>query len=453
MGAPLAGDTGNLFGPVPLASLGLIVMQPIAIFQPQNPSGPNLGMSADGNLLKYYNQAGTQVLLTQGGVTVPIVNQSFIAAGKIAPEWMLNGRRVVSALLENYPKGFVSGSEDLDYVSRGILFRLYDDAQNLLVSNYSIPTQQAESGLSGGGVPFYEPNMFSAPSIFGNTVGYDEGTGSFGTGCLKQDDFGARQNGLYYTRTYFPVCSPPYTINTMRYACDLSKTPEPSYNVNMESYVFTGLENYRAGLGQTAATNTSAPFQNLEGAYAANFSAAGSGGGYYDGTICNSGFNCQSFAYFDMALSRALPPRMAQDQYLIFNMQTQGGTQTIGQNSILSHQTRFLNSATYAQTIYQPGFALNETMSQFGVSTEYPECQLPTVGIFGSNGQVNYSNVIPQNFEKLDLVLQPDLLWVSPNGQVLGVYHAPGSENYYFMIGGTRATYQSSVYNYRYGVS
>jgi hypothetical protein len=66
---------------------------------------------------------------------------------------------------------------------------------------------------------------------------------------------------------------------------------------------------------------------------------------------------------------------------------------------------------------------------------------------------VNYSNVIPQNFEKLDLVLQPDLLWVSPNGQVLGVYHAPGSENYYFMIGGTRATYQSSVYNYRYGVS
>jgi hypothetical protein len=450
MGAPLAGDTGNLFGPVPLASLGLIVMQPIAIFQPQNPSNPNLGMSADGNLLKYYNQAGTQVLLTQGGVTVPIVNQSFIAAGKIAPEWMLSGRRVVSALIEPYPKGFVSGSYNPDEVSTGILFRLYDDAQNLIVSNYSIPTPQAESG---DGVPFYEPSMFAHAKIFGNQVGYDEGTGSFGTGCLKQDDFGARQNGLYFTVTYAPVDSPPYTINTMRYACDLSKTPEPSYNVNMKSYVSTGLENYRAGLGQTAATNTSAPFQNLEGAYAANFSAAGGGGGYFEGTICNSGFNCQSFAYFDMALNRALPPRMAQDQYLIFNMQTQGGTQSIGTNSILSHQTRFLNSATYAQTIYQPGFALNETMSQFGVSTEYPECQLPTVGIFGSDGQVNYSNVIPQNFEKLDLVLQPDLLWVSPNGQVLGVYHAPGSENYYFMIGGTRATYQSSVYNYRYGVS
>jgi hypothetical protein len=451
MGAPLAGDTGNLFGPVPLASLGLIVMQPIAIFQPQNPSNPNLGMSADGNLLKYYNLEGIQVLLTQGGVTVPIVNQSFISAGKIAPEWMLSGRRVVSALVENYPKGFFSGSFDPSYVNRGLLFRLYDDAQNLIVSNYSIPTQQAESGLSGAGVPYYEPTMFAAPQIFG--PGYVGGSGSFGSGCLKQDDFGARQNGLYVTLAYFPVTSPPYTFNTMRYACDLSKTPEPSYNVNMESYVFTGLESYRAGLGQTAATNTSAPFQNLEGAYPANFSAVGGGGGYFDGTICNSGFNCTSYAYFDMALNRALPPRMAQDQYLIFNMQTQGGTQDIGTNSILSHATRFLNSATYAQTIYQPGFALNETMSQFGVSTEYPECQLPTVGIFGSDGQVNYSNVIPQNFEKLDLVLQPDLLWVSPNGQVLGVYHAPGSENYYFMIGGTRATYQSSVYNYRYGVS
>jgi hypothetical protein len=448
MGAPLAGDTGNLFGPVPLASLGLIVMQPIAIFQPSYPQG-NLGVTADGNYLRYVNMAGQQVFLSQNGQTTILPDQSNLSAippSKICPEWIIGGGRFQSARVVAAPKGFISGTGG--GVTDGLLqFKLYDAAQNIVAQNYSIPSVMAESGTP---TPYYEYKMWQGFNPF-NGQG---GSTPFGTGCWKQDDFGGAGNGLYSCNQYFPVTSPQYTFNTMRFPSDLSKTPEPSFNVNTLSYVFSGENSYRAGLQQIQATNTSEQFQNLQGAYAANFtSQVGWPGSYFNGTCGNSGFNCVPFNYWDIALDRILPARLAQDQYLFANMQTQGNTQNAGSRTLMWHCTRFVNSATYAQTIYQPGYALNETMDQYGVSTEYPECQLPTVGIFGSDGQVNYSNVIPQNFEKLDLVLQPDLLWVSPNGQVLGVYHAPGSENYYFMIGGTRATYQSSVYNYRYGVS
>jgi hypothetical protein len=425
----MADPATNPLGPVPLATFGFIAMQPLCTFIPDENS--NLGISADG-LSVLFTQGGEQKLLNQDGSLLMMKTPVVYNIGFVCGVWTVNDK-IQTCTNEEQNINFVTPYDFEDTYRQLNVFRLYDKNNDLVATQRAIP------------------NSFPAPYVNTATGWLTDPFGGNWAVCLKQDDFDT-PNGLYFALPE-EYTQPLFTNNVVRINCDLSKLPLVVLNLPMNYFGNTTYVSYKAGLPWTGLYY--AEFQ--QGAYEANFpSGIMYAAGEEDGNFRINGLNCNSAFYYDMALGRALPIRMAQDQYLwaltCFQNQTVNGENTAGPGRVPNClPTRLLNSATYAQSLWQSGIAINESMQQYGITENYPEFQLANVAFFHGDN-VNYYNVLPQDFLTYDIVDSPDMLWVSPSGSVLAVYHDTNGL-YYFMIGGSRVTYQSAVYNYRYDIN
>jgi hypothetical protein len=291
------------------------------------------------------------------------------------------------------------------------------------------------------------PTKWLSAGILAGLGGTFNGGDELGCSCLKLDDFGGYEHGFY--KSFSPVGPTSYN-GAIRYVSDLSSVPLPAATY-MEDITGDGVAQFKAGLPI---------YDNYNGAqqanpYAANFAANILGANDCSQTLGMDGINCYNFSYMDPAIGQNLPPRLAQDSWLLAQASVggEGETNNLFANGQFCLPTRLLNSASYAQSFWQQGLAINESMTQYGISTEYPEMQLPGIGLYGSDGSVAYSYVLPQNFVGLDITQSPDLLWVSPTGNVYAVYHQGNAPNgtYLFFVGGTASYWRTGVVNYRYG--
>jgi hypothetical protein len=438
----LPGQTNNMWGPVPFSDVGLIIMQPLVVFQ----STTKPLITQDGNGL-IITKGGALVLLNQNGETYPlpspITTGNDVGGTQIAPAWMDSFGRIRTANYEALPNGFVTGQTSIFGISDNTsAIRLYlaDKAGQILATQYSLPNQELAEGTQ------LSVNWFVNP--FSPQYPTDGGTVN-AVYTVKFDDYGQEQ-GLYWVGSNTDLGTLPDSANSINYDINLSHTPDLELNVPISGFDQSGVVSFKAAL--VAAGNYIPAFQVNQ--FAGNFPSDLIVGPEANPTLCLPGLNCLMYDFADFAAGQLLPPRMAQDCYLAGLVTTEGGTtgatgQQDGTTGPIVIPTRLLNSATYAQALFQPGLAFNESMTQFGVTEIYPQMQLPTIGFFGSNGSVKYYNVLPQDFVALDIVDGPDLLWASPSGAVMAVFHDTAG-NYYFTIGGTRSTYQTAVYNYRY---
>jgi hypothetical protein len=426
----------NPFGPVPLASLGFIAMQPIAVFQASN--NPQFSVSADGRFLVYSDTTSARVALDQDGTKITLPIPPAVPNGYVCGLWATGGNKIQVSHAETAPTGFVTGNSDFDTGNANFLnvFRQYDRQGSLEATVYSVPNSMPSPPYAYDGQ--LDARWFNDPFATNNL--------DISAACLKLDDIDT-PNGIYYSLPMeYNAPNLSQFINTVRINSDISKSQTEILDLYINGFDEAGYISYKRGIAWTGLYY--ADFQS--GAYEANFpSNILYGAGIVSTDFRLAGINCLSQAYYDTAIGRALPVRMAQDQYLYALAACQNGSQPRIGNGPRCLPTRLLNSAAYAQALWQPGLAINESMLQYGITSEYPELQLANVGFFdGSN--VRYYNVLPQDFLKYDITQSPDLLWVSPAGYVLAVYH-DNSGNYYFMVGGSRVTYQTQVYNYRYG--
>jgi hypothetical protein len=349
---------------------------------------------------------------------------------------LIDSKRIEISTSETYPIGFTSG--DIVNFDEGPAnfaphFRMFDYDGNLLASQWSIP---AGEYIPNTGDAWYVAAWFREPF---NLDGGTNGDNYWPAVCWKIDDY-AQQSGIYFSTS---LQGPNYNSG-VNYHCDLSKSSSNSF-ARISGFDESSLNYFKSGLLWTP--NYNPEFQN--GAYEGNFPADIVSYGLTANVITLAGINCHCFGYWDNAANQALPVRMAQDIYLAA-IAGMGGLNNgnVPWTSVRAMPTRLFNSAEYALSIWQPGLAINETMSQYGVTSEYPELQLATIGLFNQSSGTKYYYVLPQDFVKMDITESPDLLWVSTNGQVLGVWH-DASGVYYLMTGGTRLTYQSAVFNYR----
>jgi hypothetical protein len=426
-------------GPVPLAAVGDILLQTLFTF-----NASDLWIPADGNgVVVRQGAAGsyTYGLYDPGGgfhvLSGPSVGHGLL----LAPVWRDDAGRVVMLLdndIDTLPSNVVSPNSPINPPVPSMQSVALVVNGEIAAANYINPaplgSYSDDFQASLGSFPFFP----TWPTDGGTVVP---------VACLKLDDYGEGNSGVYANFSSVYPLGAAYFNNAVSLDVNVAHVPIPCVDLQIQG-TNEGGGPWTFGPGLAYADNYNAAFQVPP--YAGNFPSAyaGLGSGYAFTGIAFGGLNCSNYCYCDSASNQFLPLAMAQDSWLAALMGSNGGAQRLFTGNVRVMPTRLKGSATYAQTIWQPGIALNATMDQSGISTDYPECQLASVGFF-HDGSPTYYFVLPQDFARLDIIDGPDLLWVSPGGNVYGVYHDVNGL-YYFMVGGINFTYQSQVYNFRY---
>ncbi len=447
----------NYLGPVPQFAVGFIPMYHVYDFQ----SSTIPLVSADGNLLvtNAFYQAIDLLGQVYSMAGQPTNRISMLGFGNGPfPIWLDNLKRVHGYTYELWPAGYWSGATDNgDYISdpyRGGSHVIYGPTGDVIFRRETLmgPT------LAGQGTT--DDQYLSAWNSFvpGSLSGVADGGIQLTAWAYCADDEGLGPSPSFYcgigNSIYHMTTGPGGNYNGLYVPVDMNAS-RWSETIEINGVPYSGATSYRNGVYSV--------FNNaiLDGnPYAANFSSNAGGGDYStgNGQIFLPGINTGVALYQDIATGRPIPIRMAQDIYFAAVNSVASSEDTNGffrseynAGNLCCIPTRLLNSSSYGLTIYQPGLAINESMTNTALTEAYPEMQLPSVGFFGSDGSVQYYNVLPFQFELLDISQGPDLMWVSPQGYVFAVYHTGNlaDGNYSLWIGGSRSEYQSGVTNYR----